>query len=143
MLWQHGKKELEKVLEFLICYHPTIEFTASYSREEINFLDVSDRKINNQLATDFYIKLTGTHQYLHATSCYVYHSKTSIPYSQALRLNSICSENSLYNKRYNESELWLRERGYSDKLVRKILKARTHKRKDLLNNMKEKEMIIS
>ena len=36
-------------------------------------------------------------------------------------------------------EAWLRERGYSDKLVRQqILKARTHKRKDLLNNMKDK-----
>ena len=36
-------------------------------------------------------------------------------------------------------EVWLRERGYSDKLVRQqILKARTHKRKDLLNNMKDK-----
>ena len=38
-----------------------------------------------------------------------------------------------------QSEVWLRERGYSDKLVRQqILKARTHKRKDLLNNMKDK-----
>ena len=67
----------------------------------------------------------------------MYHSKKSIPYSQALRLNRICSENS-YDKRCNELEVWLRERGYSDKLVRQqILKARTHKRKDLLNNMKD------
>ena len=39
----------------------------------------------------------------------------------------------------NELEVWLREWGYSDKLVRQqILKACTHKRKDLLNNMKDK-----
>ena len=63
----------------------------------------------------------------------------SIPYCQALRLNRICSENSSYHKRCNELEVWLRERGYSDKLVRQqILKARAHKRKDLLNNMKDK-----
>ena len=69
----------------------------------------------------------------------MYHSKKSIPYSQALHLNRICSENSSHDKRCNELEVWLRERGYSDKLLRQqILKARTHKRKDLLNNMKDK-----
>ena len=41
MLWEHGEKELEKFLEFLNCYHLTIKFTANYSREEINFSDVS------------------------------------------------------------------------------------------------------
>ena len=95
MLWQHGKKELENFLEFLNCYHPTIKFTADYSREEIHFLDFSVRKTNKQPVTDLYIKPTDTHQYLHASSCHVYHSKKSIPYSQALRLNRICSENSL------------------------------------------------
>ena len=114
-------------------------FAANYSRKEVKFLDVSVRKKDNQLVTDFYIKLTDTQQYLHASSCHVYHSKKSIPYSQALRLNRICSENSFYDKRCNELEVWLRERGYSDKLVRQqILKARKQKRKDLLNNMKDK-----
>ena len=139
MLWQHGEKELEKFLEFLNCYHPTIKFTANYSRNKVNFLDVSVRKKDNQLVTDLYIKPTDTRQYLHASSCHVYHSKKSIPYSQALRLNRICSENSFYDKRCNELEVWLRERGYSDKLVRQqILKARKQKRKDLLDNMKDK-----
>ena len=138
MLWQHGEKELEKFLEFLNCYHPTIKFTANYSRKDINFLDVSVRKKNNQLVTDLYIKPTDTHQYLHASSCHVYHSKKSIPYSQVLRLNGICSENLFYDKRCNELEVWLRERGYSDKLVRQqILKARKRKRMELLNNMKD------
>ena len=78
------------------------------------------------------------YQYLHTSSCPVYHSRKSIPYSQTLRLNRICSENSSHDKRCNELEVWLRERGYSDKLVRQqILKARKHKRKDLRNNMKD------
>ena len=86
MLWQHGEKELEKFLEFLNCYHPTIKFTTSYSRKEINFLEVSVRKKNIQLVTDLYIKPTDTHQYLNASSCHVYHSKKSILYSQALHI---------------------------------------------------------
>ena len=96
---------------------PNIKFTANYSWEEINFLDVSIRKINNQLATDLYIKPTDMHQYLHASLFHIYHSKKFITYSQALRLNRICSENLSYNKCCNELEVWLRERGYSDKLV--------------------------
>ena len=46
---------------------------------------------------------------------------------------------SSYDKRCNELEVWLRERGYSDKLVRqKVLKALKHRRKDLLNDIKDK-----
>ena len=87
---------------------------------------------------------TDTHQHLHASSCHVYHSKKSIPYSQALRLNRVCSENLSYDKRCNELEVWLRERGYSDKLVRQqILKACTHKRKDLLDNMKDYQLVFN
>ena len=44
-----------------------------------------------------------------------------------------------YDKCCNELEIWLIERGYSDKLVRQqILQARKPKRKDLLNDMKDK-----
>ena len=138
MLWQHGQNELKKFLEFLNCYHPTIKFIVNYSREEINFLDVSVSKKDNQLVTDLYIKPTDTHQYLHASSCHVYHSKKSIPHSKALHLKRICSENSSYDKRCNELEVWLREQAYSDKLVRKqVLKACKRKRKDL-NDTKDK-----
>ena len=101
------------------------------------FSNVSRRKKNNQLATDLYIKPTDMHQYLHASSCHVYHSKESIHYSLALRLNRICSENWFYDKRCNKLEVWLRERGFTYKLVRQqIFKARKCKRKELLNDLK-------
>ena len=32
MIWEHGEEELQKFLETLNCYHPTIKFTAEYSR---------------------------------------------------------------------------------------------------------------
>ena len=40
----------------------------------------------NQFVTDLHIKLTDTHQYLNASSCHLFHSKKSLPYSQALKL---------------------------------------------------------
>ena len=105
MMWEHGEEELQKVLETLNCYHPTIKFTVEYSRAKINFLDVTVMKNGNQLATDLYIKPTDTHQYLHASSCHVSHCKKSIPFSQALRLNRICSENAIFDERCNELEV--------------------------------------
>ena len=138
MLWQHGEKALKKFLEILNSYHPTIKSTANYSRK-ISFLDVEVIK-GNQLVNDLYIKPTDTHRYLHASSCHVFHSKKSIPYSQALRLNRICSENSFFDKRCNDLEIWLKGRGYSDNLVRKqILKARKFSRAELLNSQRKKE----
>ena len=35
MMWEHGQKELQKFLDDLNCYHPTIKLTAEYSRVEI------------------------------------------------------------------------------------------------------------
>ena len=79
LLSQHGEKALKKFLEILNSYHPTIKFTANYSREKISFLDVDVIKKGSQLVTDRYIKPTDTTQYLHASSCQVFHSKKSIP----------------------------------------------------------------
>ena len=61
MMWEHGEEELQKFLETPNCYHPTIKFTAEYSRAKINFLDVTVVKKGNQLITDLYIKPTDTH----------------------------------------------------------------------------------
>ena len=88
MIWQYGEKEPEKFLKFLNCYHSTVTFTTNYnySWEEI-ILDVSVRKKNNQLVTGLYIKPTDMHQYLHASSFGVYHSKKSLPHNQVLWLD--------------------------------------------------------
>ena len=95
-------------------------------------------KEGNQLLTDVFVKSTDTHQYLHATSCHVYHSKKSIPYIQALRFNRICSKNQFFDKRFNGLEVWLKNLGYNEKLVRQqILKARKYKRTELLYSQRE------
>ena len=70
-------------------------------------------------------------------SYHTYHCKKGIPYSQTLRLNWICSDNSNFDKRCNELESWLFEKGYNKKMVRKqVLRAREHSRKSLLEKVK-------
>ena len=138
LLWQHGEEKLKKFLDILNCYHPSIKFTSKYSRKRIDFLDVEVIKEGNRLITDAFVKSTDTYQYLHATSCHVYHSKKSIPYSQALRFNRICSEDQFFDKRCNDLEVWLKNRGYNEKLVRQqILKARKYRRTELLHSQRE------
>ena len=95
MIWQHGE---EKLLKIHNSCHPTIKFTAEYSLDKVNFLDVEVIRSGNKLLTDLYIKPTDTHQYLELSSCHLYHSKKSIPYSQALHFNRICLENRFFDK---------------------------------------------
>ena len=90
-IWEHGEDSLKQFIKTLNACHPTMKFTAEWSKEEINFLDVNVRLQNRQLETDLHIKLTDTHHFLDSTSCHSYHYKKSIPYSQALRYNRICS----------------------------------------------------
>ena len=61
-------------------------------------------------------------------------------FSQALHLNRGLSENAFSDKRCNELEVWLKEKGYSDKLVRgQILQARKFSRSQVFNKGKHVE----
>ena len=81
-------------------------------------------RFGGHLTTDLFVKPTDTDQYWSAD---LYHP-TSIPYSQALRLNRICFETSDFYHRCNELESWLMKRGYDEKIIRKkVMDAQKHK----------------
>ena len=62
MVWQHGEEKLKEFLKILNSCHPKIKFTAEYSSDKVNFLDVEVIRSGNKLLTDLYIKPTDTHQ---------------------------------------------------------------------------------
>ena len=96
------------------------------------------------METDLYVKPTDSHQHLKSSSCHPFHYKKGIPYSQALRLNRICSETNSFDKCCNDLEIFPLERGCSSKFVRKeMLRARKTPRNELLDQEKAKEMIAS
>ena len=107
MVWEHGEENLQEFIKYLNSQHPSIKFTFEYSPKSVNFLDVQVIRVNDKLVTDLYVKPTDTHQYLDASSCLVFHSKKAIPYSQALRLNRICSEPAFFDQRCDQLALWL------------------------------------
>ena len=64
--------------------------------------------------------------------------KKSIPYSQTLSFNRICSKNKFFDKKCNDLEVWLKHRSYNEKLVRQqILKTRKYSRTELLYSQRE------
>ena len=67
---------------------------ADWSKEKVKFLDVEVTHKNGALSVVLFVKPTDTYQFLDPTSCHPYHCKKGIPYSQTLRLNRICSDNS-------------------------------------------------
>ena len=128
----------KRIFNILNQYHPSIKFTSRYSRKRIDFLDVEMIKEGNQLLTDVFAKSNDTHQYLYATSRHVYYSKKSIPYNQALRFNRICSENQFFDNKCNHLEVWIKNGGYNEKLVRQqILKAWKYRRTELVHSQRE------
>ena len=64
MIWQHGEEKLKEFLKTLNSCHPTIKFTAEYSLDKVNFLDVEVIRNGSTPLIDLYIKLTDTRQYL-------------------------------------------------------------------------------
>ena len=91
-IWTYGEDKFEDFMLYINYIHSSFQLTCNYSKECVQFLDVSVSVDNSgNITTDLYVKPTDTQQYLMATSCHPNHIKRSIPYSQALRILRICS----------------------------------------------------
>ena len=117
-LWSHGQDELQNFVDFCNRAHPTIKFTSESSSTEVPFLDVMVSTRDGKLCTDLYSKPTDSHQYLHWSSCHPKHTKSSLPYSLAFRLNRICSSPETLKGRIDELEGFLQSRGYPESVIK-------------------------
>ena len=117
-IWTHGEQKLLDFVTYLNAIHPSMKFTVNYSPVKVHFLDVEVSVSAGDICTDLYVKPTDTHQYLLASSCHPNHIKSSIAYSQALRILSICSSFETAKRRCMELENYLILRGHSKRKVR-------------------------
>ena len=91
-----------------------------------------------EVSTNLYVKERDSHQFLQPSSCHQYHCVKSVPYSQALRLNRVYSNNIFYDNRRHQLEKGLSDRYYAHKLAEEqILKIRAVSRETVLNNEKK------
>ena len=114
LIWQHGEEKLKNFIDSLNQAHESIKFAAEWSKEMVSFLDVQVIKKGNGIVTDLFTKPTDTHQLLHHTSCHPGHTKKGIPYSQALRIKRICSEDRSFDRRVGVLKGWLVNSGYKE-----------------------------
>ena len=98
-IWTHGEEKLIFFLDNLNKYHPNINFTHESNKKCVNFLDFAVSLLDNEVSTDLYIKPTDWHQYLHYSSSHPDHTKKSIVYSQALRLNRMIEGDFVQHKK--------------------------------------------
>ena len=108
--------------------HPSIKFTMERYTEGLAFLDTWITKTENELMTTVYTKPTDTKQYLTPSSCHPPHTFRSIPYSQALRLQRICTNKEDLKEELHILETNLKKRGYKEELVKKSI-AKIHEKK--------------
>ena len=88
-----------------------------YSKVEITFLDTVTYVQNGILKTQLYHKPTDSHSYLDYDSCHPIHNKTSIPYSQFLRIRRNCTDWTMFMKHSIHLYSYLSMRGYPHELI--------------------------
>ena len=140
MIWTGTKQELLIFSENSNTKHERIKFEHNISRSKISFLDAliyKDKKIT--LQTTLYQKPTDQQFYLQANSDHPKSLKRSIPYSQVLRIKTICSTLTEYKKHCAIPKPNFIERGYEENILKdKIDKVENIDRKDLLSKKEKK-----
>ena len=91
MMWTGTKQELLVFLENLNSKHKTIKFEHNISHSNISFLDTLIYKDKSYSSQTLNRKPTDQQSYLHTYSDHPKSLKKSIPYSQTLRIKTICS----------------------------------------------------
>ena len=96
------------------------------------------RDQQHKIQKTIFRKPTEQQTYLHAQSNHPKSLKDSIPYSQALRIKTICSTSSKFNKNFDIITKRFKERGYPENLVNEqVDKVKNMKRNLLLTNNKK------
>ena len=123
MIWKGTKAELITFIKDLNEKYKTIKFNFQVSRRVIAFLDAMLYKDeNNNIQTTLYRKPTDQQAFLHAKSEHPRSLKGSIPYSQALRLKTICSTSTEFDKNCAAIKQKFLDRQYKEEVLDEQIK---------------------
>ena len=91
-IFRGSEEELNSFVDYCNSFHEAIKFMVEYSKKSITFLNVSPYQEENRIKATLFVKSTDSHSYLHFSSCHLQNIKSSIPYSQFLRMRRNCTE---------------------------------------------------
>ena len=116
-----------------------IKFETNYSRESVNFLDVTVDLSDGKIKTSVYSKPTDSHLYLNRKSFHPTHVIKNLPNGQFIRVRRICSDIADFESHADSMKRQFQLRGYDEKHLSKTVDSvRKMKREDLLKD-KENE----
>ncbi|KAM9305342.1 LOW QUALITY PROTEIN: uncharacterized protein PAF06_013880 [Gastrophryne carolinensis] len=98
-LWQAHVDDLLQFTARLNSAKPTISFTLEHSDSQVHFLDVQISIKDHMIHTDLYKKEMDRNTFLRFDSFHPTNMKTSLPYSQFIRLRHIISDDHTYLER--------------------------------------------
>ena len=157
MLWCGTVESLHSFIRAINTINPSIQFTLSHTFlpsdmttntptcqcEKIlslPFLDTSLSIQDGKVLVDLYRKPTDRNQYLLTSSCHPAHVTTNIPFSLALRIVRICSNQDTRDLRLKELQDLLMARGYKSGVVKgAIEKAREIPRQEAIQKVEKKQ----
>ena len=132
-IFTHGDEELNKFLTHLNQCDANIKFTMEASKKSVSFLDTQVSIKEDSIQTDLYCKPTDAHNYLLFSSSHPRSCKTSIPYSQFLRIKRICSNLEDFDKHAKFIGQHFLRRGYPLHIIEEsVIKVRRLNRHTLL-----------
>ena len=118
LLWTGSEDDLQRFVDHINSFLPTIQLTVQSSTDSLSFLDTSISLKDGFLQTDLYTKPTDSHAYLHPRSCHPRHVTKGIVPGQFIRLKRLCSDPDVFEHRCNEMQSNFIRRGYDEALVR-------------------------
>ena len=124
-------------INFVSSFHPSIKFTHQVSATTLPFLDiqVSIHPDSDKLSTSVFYKPTDSHSYLNYTSCHPPSTKSSIPYSQFLRLRRLCSCDEDFDSKSQQMASFFTSQGYEEQCVQNgLCRAKRKSRAAALDN---------
>lgn len=120
MIWPGSVAQLKEYELFLNGLIPDIKITLEYSNIQISFLDVLIYVEDERLKTRTFFKQTDTHQLLHTQSFHPNHTTRGIIKSQLIRFKRLSSSALDYNNSCKILFSFLKFRGYSLSVLRKM-----------------------
>ena len=110
-------EELKEFETWLNTLHPTIKFTMNSDPQGIEFLDTYLSNQGGKIVIKPFTKPTDTKQYVEPSSCHPPHTIKSIPYSQALRLQRICTHRKDLNSELKNMYGYFKNRNYPEPTI--------------------------
>ena len=141
IFWKDTEENLNRFIQNINECHQSIKFDFRITKNESIFLDIKIFKDRNgNLQTTLYQKPTDRKSYLHFTSEHPKHLIKSIPYSQALRIKKICSDEDDLKQQLKNLHSSFLKRGYKEEKLKEDIEKVTHLDRMTLLSPKEKNI---